>query len=240
MNHSEHLSADKGVLHKPWEHTALKVLSFSGLTTAALALAPVLFSKANGSLGIASAEAITFCTAGGAKGAAGSVAGFLEPLVGTSIAAGGFTTAAVSGTIAIGGMWLANYIDKHTEKGAFRWGAVIRWASLATSVLIALPAILPAIGMGLTFFGSLFGVEMLRDAAFLAGSLGSAGAMSGISTGLGAAGLAGVHALTCALPLGVTGLFLGKKEEKPLPRLQLPVITEGRVMQPAPYLRAVA
>jgi len=137
-------------------------------------------------------------------------------------------------------MWLANTIDKRTPKGEFRWGSVIRWAALTTSILIALPAILPAISMGLMFFSSLMGSAALASAATTIGSLGAAGAMSGAGSALGAAGLAGVHALTCALPLGVTGLFLGQKEEKqtPEPRLSTPARYDGP-MQPLAPLRAV-
>lgn len=243
LEKSDHSHAEKGVLHKPWEHTGLKALSWGGLATAGLALTPVVFSAFSGNVGRAAGEAITFCITGPAVGWAKTASEMLAqiPGIGPSIAAGGLATAAVSGGIAIGGMWLANYIDKRTPQGAFRWGAVIRWASLATSVLIALPAILPAISMGVMFFAALFErPNLLSDAAGMIGTLGKSGAMSGVSSALGAAGLAGVHALTCALPLGSAGLFLGQKEEKPMLRLQLPVSSAGRLMLPPLRTQAVA
>ena len=74
---------------------------------------------------------------------------------------------------------------------------------------------------------------------------GGAGA-SGTSAAIGAAALAGIHALTCALPLGITAFFLGQKEElkkmppmamphlrlPPMPKLQLPALGDGRVTPP--------
>jgi hypothetical protein len=109
---------------------------------------------------------------------------------------------------------------------------VIRWASLATSILIALPAILPAISMGLIFFGSLMGNNaLIFDAANAIGSLGATGATSAMTGALGVAGITALHALTCALPLGVTSLFLGKTDEQaaPMPKLVLPALNSGRI-----------
>ena len=228
------------------EHSALKVLSWSGLATAGLALSPVVLPAVTSSsaVAIAGAEAVRFCTSGVGSGLAGAAANFLGqiPLIGSTVAAGGFATAAMSGGLAMGGMLLANYLDKRTEQGAFRWGAVIRWASLTTSILIALPAILPAISMGAMFFASVFSSSALYSAALAIGSLGGAGASSAVGGAASAAGLAALHAVTCALPLGLTGFFLGQKEEpkKPMPQLQLPALTDGRLMQPMPLARAAA
>ncbi len=229
--------------HKPWEHAALKTLAVGGVATAGLALAPVVAPMvvASPNVAVAGANAISFCTSGPGSNLAASAAGLLRqiPIIGPSIAAGGLATAAISGGLAVGGMLWANYLDKRTRQGEFRWGSVIRWAALSTSILIALPAIIPAISMGAMFFGGLVGSATLIDIAFALGSLGAAGAASGMSTAMGAAGLAGVHALTCALPLGVAGFFLGQKEEKPMPQLQLPALADGRVTPLAAPLRAV-
>lgn len=229
-----------GVHHKPWEHTALKALSWGGVSIAGLALLPVIFSGAKGIAGLAAENAITFCTSGAPSGWAGAVSGSIAPWLGTSVAAGGLATAALSGGLAIGGLWLANRIDKNTKPGEFRWGSVIRWTALATSILISLPAVLPAISMGLMFLGGFGEVpNMLYSAAMTVGSLGATGAMSGANVGLGAAALAGLHALTCALPLGITGLFLGQKEEKPKMLVVVPAQVAGRAMPQLPMVRAV-
>lgn len=231
LEKSDHSHAEKGVLHKPWEHTALKMLSWGGLGIAGLALAPVIFSAFSTNAEMAQARAIAICGSGDPVGAAG---GLYTMLGAGSVLTGSWATAALAGGIAIGGLWLGNYIDKHTEQGKFRWGAVVRWAALGTSMLIALPAILTGISMGLNFFGLWSGTDWLNSAASAIGTIGKAGA-AGTTTSLSAAGLAGVHALTCALP-GVAGFFLGQKEPKPMPQLQVPVSAVGRVM-PLPGLR---
>lgn len=238
----------RGVLHKPWEHTALKVLSWGGLATAGLALMPVIASMAPATnAGGSALAAIENCTSGQPRGLAGHAYGLLQGMgFSDSIISGGWMTAGVSGSIAIGGLLLANYIDKRTKPGEFRWGSVVRWVALTTSILIALPAVLPAISMGLNFLGAWLGSEGLAGFGKDIGTLGLksaaagvVGSSAGVSTALGAAALAGIHALTCALPLGITGFFLGQKEEKPVPKLQLPSVNDGRIMPQQMMVRAV-
>lgn len=234
-----------GVPHMPWEHAGLKLLSWAGFATAGLAVLPALFNGANGMSGLASASAISFCGSGLPSGWAGDVAGMLGevPLIASSLATGGIAAVGISVGIAVGGMWLSNYVDKHTTEGAFRWGSVIRWASLATSVLVALPMILPAISMGTMFLGTLWGVPSLQAAASTIGSLGNTGAMAGVSSAMGATGLALAHAVTCALPLGLSGFILGSEgneAQKPMPKLNLPPLHAGRVTPLAPRALATA
>jgi hypothetical protein len=246
MESINHTHTQQGVLHKPWEHTGLKVLSWTGLATAALALAPVVASFApTTNAGGSALGAIASCTTGDPRGLAGHAYGLLQNIgFSESIISGGLATAGLSGGIAIGGLLLANYLDKRTKSGEFRWGSVVRWAALTTSVLIALPAILPAISMGLNFLGAWLGSAGLSGFAVDIGTIGTksavAGSASGISTALGAAAFAGIHALTCALPLGAAGFFLGQKEEpkKPMPLLQLPAFADGRLTPPLPMVRA--
>ena len=240
MKPMNHTHTQQGVHHKPWEHTALKVLSWSGLATAGLALSPVLASFApTTAAGGSALSAIESCVTGPARGLAGHAYGLLQDIgFSESIISGGWATAGLSGGIAVGGLLLANYLDKRTKSGEFRWGSVVRWAALTTSILIALPAILPAISMGLNFLGSWLGSSGLSGFAADIGTIGAnsvaADSASGISTAVGAAAFAGVHAVTCALPLGLTGFFLGQKEEpqKPMPKLQLPAFADGRLMLP--------
>lgn len=229
--------ASHAPIHAPWEHAALKTLSWAGLATAGLAVLPALFSGSHGMAGLASQSAISLCSTGATRGLAGSVASALGelPLIGGTLAAGGFGAVAISVGLAMGSLWLGNYVDRHTAPGAFRYGALIRWAGLATSVLVALPVILPAISMGLMFLGTLWGLPALQDVAWGVGSLGANGAMASISSAMGAAGLAAAHAVTCALPLGLSGFLLGRDKSEqapPVAKHQLPPVHEGKITPP--------
>jgi hypothetical protein len=239
MKSINHTHEQRGVLHKPWEHTALKVLSWTGLGTAGLALAPLVFPQFSLNAVPASANAIARCIKGEPSGLVKPIYDAFEGTVGASLISGGWPTALVSGGLAVGGLWLANYVDKRTEQGAFRWGSVIRWAALTTSILISLPTILTAMSMGINFFSFWAGSEGPSALGSAIGSLGAKGAASGMGAAASAAGLASIHALTCALPLGITGFFLGQKEEpkKPTPILQLPALNAGRLTPPLPLAR---
>lgn len=233
------------MLHAPWEHTGLKLLSLAGLSTAALALAPVVIPAIirTQETQLAEMAATSFCTTGAASGLVSTVAGAIGhiPFVGGALAAGGMWTVGAAVGIALGGMVLANYIDRHTPEGKFRWGAVVRWSSLATSILVSLPAILPAISMGLMFWGNWMGDYSMMDTAASIGSLGTSGAASAIGSAAGGAGLAALHAITCALPLGLAGFFIDRTEEKtklppftlpPLPTLHAPALANGKIIAP--------
>lgn len=78
------------------------------------------------------------------------------PLVGESLASGGWATILTSGVIGIGGVLLANWMKKHEQEGDFPWSKVIRYGALGTSMLISLPSLLTGIGIGLTFLANFF------------------------------------------------------------------------------------
>lgn len=193
-------------------------------------------------------QIVTLCqtSAGNGIGAAGAVNGVLGeiPGVGATLAAGGWTNAIASGVLGIGGTLLGNYISKHYDReGQIPWGKVIKYAAIATSVLIALPSILSGLSMGLTYLAFAFGGA--ATASTVSGAVGSTlGLMGGINVISAGAGLSGLlaHVVTCgaaALPI-VGGLWLGHKaKETPreLPKhvLQGPLEIQGR-MQPSPQL----
>ncbi len=196
----------------------MKAMSYAGFAAAGLALAPVLLPHVipGITVDLAAGNSINLCSSGLASGLAADAAGVLShvPFIGAELAAGGLMTVGVSAVISFGGLWLANYVDRHTPEGKFHWGRVIRWASLATSVLVGLPAILPAISMGINFLSQWLnlpaGVPELNSIADSIGKLGSSSAYSGANMALSGAGVGILHTLTCALPLGLTGYFFNK------------------------------
>lgn len=119
-------------------------------------------------------------------GLAGSVNGLLNeiPLIGPQLAAGGIATAVSSGIIGIGGVLLSKWMEKkeaeNPQQDGVRWSRVVRYAALATSILIALPSLLTGISAGLTFLAAAFGSSAAASATAtaLAGTLGAMGSLS--------------------------------------------------------------
>jgi hypothetical protein len=172
-------------------------LSRTAFATTGLIVAPYVLSLF-GTAHSASEIMTALHGTGLGTGAAGALNGVLAatPVIGTSLAAGGLFTAATSGIIGFGGMWLGEQISRHEKPGDFPWGKVITIAALATSALIALPSILTGISVAITYFTALFegtgAASTMADT--MATTLGSTGAMN--PTGL--LGLA-PHLLTCGL-----------------------------------------
>lgn len=238
--------------HGDTEHKIMRGMGYLGLGAGAIALAPVVVNA------VAAQDGLTYAAARGAIVSCGGsmptgwAAGINEglaqvPLVGTALAAGGFATIATAGGLAIGGMLLGNYLDKHQKPDGLPWGKIIRWGCLITSALVAAPMILSGLTMGLAFIGQLLyfngvdmGASLMNFARNTIGTLGTSGALTGTAMAQGSAAMMVVHALTCALPLGLSGLFLGRRKEeeapKELPSLHLPPLPgrelDGRVMQP--------
>lgn len=134
------------------------------------------------------------------------------------IAAGALATIAATAIIGIGGMLLANWMEKREQEGDFPWSKVVRFTALATSALIALPSILSALSLGIAFFGTLMGPEISSSTALAVnGSLGAT-SMHNVAGSLTALL---PHFLTCgaaALPF-VGALFMNKRDEKPETRI---------------------
>lgn len=140
------------------------------------------------------------------------------PEIGTTLAAGGWINAAASGVVGIGGVLLGNYIQKHYDRdGQIPWGKIIKYAALATSLLIALPSILSGLTIGLTFMASLTGSAVFTGQ--VAGALSSTlGLMGNINLATMGAGIASLlpHLMTCGAALlpAMGALMLDKPHTK--------------------------
>lgn len=227
----------------------MRWMGFAGLGAGAIALSPILANAlAPGTLlQAAASSSISYCGSAMPTGLAAGISTIIGqvPVVGTALAAGGIATIGTAAGLAIGGMLLGNYLDKHHKPGSLPWGRIVRWSCLVTSALIAAPMVISGLAMGLSFIGQylLFngvdaGGSLIGFAQSTLGTLGTSGAFSGTAMAQGSAALMGVHAITCALPLGLSGFLLGKKpgndQPQKLPSLQLPPLRQhdGRVTQP--------
>lgn len=231
--------------HGQTEHQLMRWMGYGGLAAGAIAMAPIVTKAVapNGLAGVIASGAINFCGSAVPTGWAADIAGVIGeiPVVGTALAAGGFATIGTAAGLALGGMLLGNYLDKHAKPDGFPWGKLVRWGCLITSALIAAPMVLSGLTMGLMFLGQYFGIDGLAGfASSTFGTLGTAGKLTGTAMAQGSAAMMGVHALTCALPLGASAFLLGKKETpeqpKQLPQLHLPPLRQydGRVTPPRP------
>lgn len=134
------------------------------------------------------------------------------PGLGISLASGALLTLGLTAGIGIGGMLLANWLEKREDPNArIPWSKVVRYTALTTSILIALPGLLGAISVGIAFLATLVHPSLGFDAvATMHQTLGAptmemAGAASGFAALL-------PHLLTCGLPFLplATAFFLGK------------------------------
>lgn len=136
------------------------------------------------------------------------------PGLGISLASGALLTLGLTAAIGIGGMLLANWMEKREDPNAkIKWSKLVRVASLATSALIALPSMLGAISVGIAFLAGLARpLWGWHAASGLSQTLGAPSmAMGGAATGLAALL---PHFLTCGLPFlpVATAMFLGGKK----------------------------
>lgn len=160
--------------------------------------------------------------------------------LGMTMASGAVTTLLATAGIGMGGVLLANWVEKHEDpnKQGIRWSKVIRFAALATSALIALPGILGAISVGITFFATLLGPAGSGSYTGLA-MQGFTGATNMHAASGAAGGVAAMlpHLFTCglaALPV-VGALFMNTKQPRetapPGTVLQGPLQLDGRLQQ---------
>ena len=159
------------------------------------------------------------------SGLAGFINGGLShiPFIGNALAIGGtglaaYTSIITTVGIGIGGMLLANYFEKrevNQPNDCIKWSKIIRYASLATSILIALPSILTGLSIGISFLAYSLGTMHFGNQVLglMDVTLGSAGATASAGS-LAAATLP--HLLVCgAALLPVVGSFLlGKSSEQ--------------------------
>lgn len=215
-HHDDDESAGIGV----WAKRALWTV---GGTATALAAAPILMPLA-GVGKFAAMTATQICGTGEATGIAGAVSGIVSevPLVGSMLAAGGIFNALAAGGIAVAGLYIADKLDEeHDCNDRIQWGTVVRWAALTTSFLVALPAILPAITMGLTFLGHWGWTEgmisqetshaIIGFSTDVIGKIGAEGA-AGASLAGGAASLGSLfvaHLASCGVAMGIGASAIG-------------------------------
>lgn len=234
MNHSQHSESSGGAL------------ATIGVASGVIAAPYVLPLVGMGNAAMTK-QIVTLCetSAGHGIGLAGVINKGIShiPGVGDTLAAGGWANAFASGIIGIGGTLLGNYVSNHYDReGHFPWGKAIKYAALATSILIALPSLLSGISMGLTYLAFAAGGAGL--ASTVSGALGSSlGLMGGINVISAGAGLSGLiaHAVTCgaaALPI-IGSLWMGHKahtarpEHPPLRQIIGPNQLQGRLQMPA-------
>ena len=201
----------------------LSRLVFGGaLLSAGIVLAPYVLPA----IGIGSAEVAeeTMFVLHGCIDTGGTgLAGFLNrgiaqlPLVGSSLAAGGLATALTSGGIGFGGLLLSHLLEKREPQGTrFHWSKVIRYAALATSALIAMPALLTGLSVGVSFLATLTGNYefILSTVGLMSKTLGVAGGMGAMTELSGLAAVA-PHFFTCGAGLipSVLALFFGGRNK---------------------------
>lgn len=127
-----------------------------------------------------------------------------------TLSAGTLVSIASTAIIGIGGVMLANWLEKRESPDRFPWSKVIRYSALATSVLIAMPSILGGISVGLMFLTGCFSATAASHVGLaLKASLGAT-SMGGAASGITAMV---PHLFSCGLSLLPAGLavFLSGK-----------------------------
>lgn len=211
-NHSTAAAASG---HGPLEHQVLTAIKYASYAAAGLALLPFGANLVSdmGSTAAASFDwAVARCASYVPTGLVAEMAGFLSPipLIGTTLAAGGFGAVAIAAAVGIGGTLLGRYLEsKNVRIGDVNVGKVVRWAALGTTMLFAMPAILSGIAMGLHFLSSFanleFGMTGVQSTLnSWANAIGSQGTAS-VTGAYGALGLAATHGIVCGLPALITG-----------------------------------
>lgn len=134
--------------------------------------------------------------------------------LGISMTSGALASIAVSGFLGIGGALLANWLEKREDPNApIHWSKWIRTAALATSILIALPNILGALSIAITFLAGVMTTPSASASAInstamamrdtLGATTAHAGAAGGVSSALS-------HLVACGigiLPVGLATYF---------------------------------
>lgn len=174
-----------------------------------------------------------------ATGLAGTLSRALGaiPGVGPYLIAGTWSSVLASAGIGIGGLLLGSFIGrKFDHAGGIHWGAVIRNAALATSILIALPGLLSGLSIGLTFLSYTLGNSAVAASVFgvtnaTLGMLGSSTA-SGIFTSVGSFM---PHFLSCgiaALPALATVFAAHKTTSDSAPHTTLEAASPRQLISP--------
>lgn len=207
------------------DHT-LHYLALGGsLVTGAIILAPYALPA----LGIGSADdaLMIFERVCGQSDTGSGIASTLNnhltniPVIGPSIANGGYEAAGITGSIGIGGYVLGKTLEK-TQSGEedINWGKIIRYGALATSALIALPALLTGINMGLTYLALAFSGAALASltADSLNETIGTIGKTAAEKAGLSGGAALIPHLLTCGASFFPTigAFFINEPHDAPI------------------------
>lgn len=213
-----------------------KIIFWGGLAALGLVIAPHLLPAIGIGEGVADfVGPVCFPGDPAGSGAAGWVGNFLKdtvPFIGEELAKGGWVTALTSASVGIGGVLLGNFIGKREDESRFiKWGTVIKVAALATSFFVSLPALLPALAMGISFMGglglqgaeSLFGMDAIEASTMrndlvnnVVDFVGTAPASTGgISSGLSSTSTIWAHLVTCGGTVGALN-FASKKAVEPV------------------------
>lgn len=209
--------------HAGWEHSALQIFKGVSIATAAISLSPFIFNQ--DILGqVALANTLSFCSTGGATGLTGVVSGIMSqvPFIGGYLATGGIVNGVASLAIGLGGIAVARMLEKNNRPTVAK---IVRWASIATSVLVSLPAILPALGMGFHFLGLISDSDVVRDWAFSAfdalGKMGVVGAGSAMAQSGSALLASAGHLIACGAAAASSVWVAHRATDKALPSTRI-------------------
>jgi hypothetical protein len=199
----------------------LRILAIgTALTAGAIILAPYVLPLVDiGDATLATKSLNAMHGTGLGVGLAGSINSLLNavPFVGGALAKGGLANAAATGVLGIGGVLLGNFIEQQDDgKSSIRWGKVIRYGALLTSAMIAMPAVLTGLSVGIVYLCAAFsGVALASTAVgYLADTLGAVGSMNIATAGVGGVAAALPHLLTCGLSIipACTAMLMGSKK----------------------------
>ncbi|MFO1241660.1 MAG: hypothetical protein U1E36_00415 [Rickettsiales bacterium] len=187
--------------------------------------------------------AFAHCGGGAPTGLAGAASHAVSyiPFIGDTLAKGGILNAVAAGITALGGLKIANWLKEAVpQAGWITWSGTVKALTIATTALIALPAILPAISMGIDYLSILAGNSWHDDPVYYRdytqpvidtiGKLGKEGVMAG---GIGAASsLVVSHLLACGV--GIAGasasIAAGASQHGVTPKTS--IVSQGAERQP--------
>lgn len=228
--------------HSSLEHALTLGLRGFAATSAAVSLTPFIFGQSGFG---ATALQLTqgFCSTGSGTGLSGMAfdAASNIPVIGAYLATGGILNGVLALGIGLGGLAWSRHLEKSNHPTAAK---IVRWGSIATSVLVSLPALLPALGMGFHFIsimtdGAISDFALSAFSAF--GKLGSAGAASAYAQSGSALLASAGHLLTCGLAAGSTAVIAESTARAISPRFKVSHITSSERVVPEPALaRAVS
>lgn len=223
--------------HSRLEHAATLGLRGFAVTTAAISLTPFIFGMTEA--GKTAFELTqSYCSSGAPSGLAGIAyqVAMQVPLIGSYLASGGIFNGILAIGIGLGGLAASRYLDKAGHPTAAK---LIRWGSIATSILVSLPALLPALGMGFHFISAMSEgavSEWARSAFEILGKLGTSSAASAYassgSTLLASAG----HLLSCGLAAGSAAVVAESTARAIKPRSSIHSTVHTSRLQPLPSL----